>query len=368
MSMIALDVHKRYSVLRAEGENRTLLEERRVEHRRGTIRNAMEKYPKGTPVAVETVGNWYWIVSEIEAAGLEPRLVHAGKAKLFMGLGNKTDKLDAKGLNVLQRNGTLPTVWIPPGDLRDKRELPRTRMTLVRQRTQLKNRIHATLSKYGIEIEGVSDIFGVEGRKRIEKARGELPPETSFATGEMLAHLDSLLEKIGEIEKRIEEVFAPTKEIELLRTIPGIGKILSVVVATEVGDVDRFPSSDRLASYAGTTPRVKSSGDKTRIGRLRTDTNHYLKWAFIEAANALLTSKARHPTRHVSRLYNRIRLRRGHQKAIGAVARHLAESTYWVLKKREPYKDPSLNPEQESKMIKKPISSKGKRARKSHEA
>ena len=96
-------------------------------------------------MAVETVGNWYWIVDEIEQAGMFPRLVHAHKAKLMLGMLNKTDKLDAQGLNRLQRAGTLPRVWIPP--LRDARELPRTRMVLAKQRAQLKNRIHATLAK-----------------------------------------------------------------------------------------------------------------------------------------------------------------------------------------------------------------------------
>ena len=84
-------------------------------------------------MAVETVGNWYRIVSEIEQAGCRLRLVHAGKAKLMLGEVNKTDKLDARGLNKLQRTGTLPEVWIPPGELRDKRELLRTRMVLVRE-------------------------------------------------------------------------------------------------------------------------------------------------------------------------------------------------------------------------------------------
>jgi hypothetical protein len=87
---------------------------------------------------VETIGNWYWIVDEIEAAGCIPRLVHARKAKLMMGEINKTDRLDARGLNRLQRNGTLPTVWIPSGELRDQRDLPRTRMVLVRQRTRVR--------------------------------------------------------------------------------------------------------------------------------------------------------------------------------------------------------------------------------------
>jgi hypothetical protein len=79
-------------------------------------------------VAVETTGNWYWIVDEIEGAGCVPRLVHARKAKLMLGTINKTDKLDARGLNHLQRAGTLPTAWIPSSELRDWRDLPRTRM------------------------------------------------------------------------------------------------------------------------------------------------------------------------------------------------------------------------------------------------
>ena len=95
-------------------------------------------------------------MDEIEAAGQLPPWVHARKAKLMLGMVNKTDKLDAGGLNRLQRTGTLPTVWIPPGVLRDQRDLPRTR---------LKNRIHATLAKYGLRLEGASDLFGRRGRE-----------------------------------------------------------------------------------------------------------------------------------------------------------------------------------------------------------
>jgi len=91
-------------------------------------------------VAVETVGNWYWFVEEIERTGCVPRLVHAAKAKLMLGITNKTDKLDARGLTKLQRAGTIPTVWILLGEVRDKRELTRARMALVQQRTRLKQR------------------------------------------------------------------------------------------------------------------------------------------------------------------------------------------------------------------------------------
>jgi len=118
---------------------------------------------------VETIGNWYWITDEIEAAGMGPRLVNARRAKLMSGSINKTDKLDARGINRLQRSGTLPTVWIPPRDLRDARELPRTRMMFVRQRTKLKNRIHANLAKYGLKTDGASDLFGVRGRRILKE-------------------------------------------------------------------------------------------------------------------------------------------------------------------------------------------------------
>ncbi len=79
----------------------------------------MARCERGTPVAVEATGNWYWIVREIEEARLRPLLVHPRKAKLMMGMIHKTDKLDAHGLNRLQRAGTLPPVWIPPAELRD---------------------------------------------------------------------------------------------------------------------------------------------------------------------------------------------------------------------------------------------------------
>lgn len=110
----------------------------------------------GSPVALETVGNWSWVADEIEAAGIIPRLVHARKARLMMGMLDKTDRLDARRPNRLQRAGTLPTVWLPPGEVRDRRELPRARMVLTRQRTQLKNRLQAMPAKHVLVVDGAS--------------------------------------------------------------------------------------------------------------------------------------------------------------------------------------------------------------------
>lgn len=339
---IAFDSHKRYTLVEREDVETGKTKQFRVEHFLGAIRQCLEGRGKGTPVAVEATGNWYWIVDEIEQAGLEPKLVHPRKAKLMMGMINKTDKLDVHGLNRLQRNGTLPTVWIPPRELRDQREITRARMVMTAHRTRLKNRIQATLSKYGWAVTEASDPFGKKARKELKQAIKQLPPQTAHITEALLEQLDFVQGQIEEIESRMRELVQDTPEMDRLRSLPGIGFILSAVTALEIGDMSRFLSAERYASYAGTTPRVHASGGKIRYGRLRPDVNHYLRWAYIEAAHSVCLHEANYPLRHVSRLYRRIRERKGHGKAIGAVARHLAEATFHVWNRGEPYQDPIL--------------------------
>jgi transposase len=342
MEYIAFDSHKRYTLASVQKQSGGQLCEARVEHERSSIKQFLSRWEPGSPVAVETIGNWYWIVDEIEEAGMVPQLVHARKAKLMLAMVNKTDKLDARGLNRLQRTGTLPTVWIPPRQLRDLRELPRTRMVFSRMGTRLKNRIHATLAKYGLKVEGVTDLFGKKGRKLLPEVLQQLPPQTRFATELLLGQLEEVQKHIKLFEERIRELFSPSPELALVMSLPGVGFILGVVIVLEIGDIERFASAEHLASYCGTTPRVHASGGKVRYGQVRNDVNRYLKWAFTEAANVICLNHRRFPQRHVHRLYERMARRKGYQKAIGAVARHLAEATYWMLMKGEMYREPLL--------------------------
>lgn len=341
MNYIAFDSHKKYTIASVEKQEVAgIVEEVRIEHKHGAIRDYLSRFEPGSPVAVETIGNWYWIVDEIEAAGMQPRLVHARKAKLLMGSINKTDKLDARGLNRQQRMGTLPTVWIPEGGLRDQRELTRTRMMLSAERTRLKNRIHATLGKYALGLQGASDIFGPKYRPALLAHIARLPEQSRYAVRLVLDQLTMVQDQIDAFEARMRTVLKPVPELALITSIPGIGFLLGSIILLEVGDIKRFARAENLASYAGTTPRIYSSGGKTRYGQLRPDVNRYLKWAFIEAACTVGMHHHRWPDRHCARLYARIRERKNHQKAVGAVARHLAEATYWILTKGEAYKEP----------------------------
>jgi len=201
--------------------------------------------------------------------------------------------------------------------------------------------ISGFLAKYGLcdEFEGISDIFGKAGRELIRQCMKQLPSETRYTMRCLVRQPDTVCQEIDRIESRMVKAFEKNEQIEFLMTVPGVGFILAVVISQEIGDVGRFNSPQSLASYSGTVPRGHSSGDKVRFGRLRPDTNHYLKWAFSEAANLIAVNRKRWPHRHVCRLYNRIRQRKGHAKAVGAISRHLAEASYWMLKRNEVYKE-----------------------------
>ena len=126
---IGCDAHKRFSVFVAVDERGSASKPVRVEHAREDFAQFLNQLPERSEIAVESTGHWYWLVDEMERAGHRVHLANPMEAKKRMGKTNKTDALDAKGLAILLRNGTLPESWIPPGPLRDQRELLRTRMS-----------------------------------------------------------------------------------------------------------------------------------------------------------------------------------------------------------------------------------------------
>jgi transposase len=120
-----------------------------------------------------------------------------------------------------------------------------------------------------------------------------------------LEAIDELTEKIEAVEKRIQEQIAPSAEVKLLLTMPGVGEILAPVIWLEIGDVNRFPRAEQLASYAGLVPRVISSGERMRLGSVSRSVNQYLKWAFVEAATCAVKLEA-YRSEHIGRLYRQL--------------------------------------------------------------
>ena len=338
---IGCDAHKKFSIFASIDEKGEYGRSIRVEHAREVFRAFLKDLPAGSKIALETSGCYYWMVDEMEQAGHIPLLGHALTAKRRMEGRHKTNERDARGLAMLLRNGTLPVVWIPPAELRDQREMLRWRMCLSRMRTRVKNRIHGVLQRYNIDI-AVSDLFGDGGRVKLLERVDELPPYSRLSLLEQLQMVDTVETEISECEQVLQEMLYPSAERDLLDSLPCVGKILSAVLALEIGDVRRFGGPDRLVSYAGLVPVARESADWKRKDRCPRDCNTYLKWAYVEAANLISVQRKRWPERHVVQLYERVKQStKMHGKATLAVARHLAEASYWMLRKQHVYQEPN---------------------------
>jgi transposase len=340
---IGCDAHKKFSLFIAMNEEGQYGQAIRVGHERERMRAFLAALPADSQIALETSGSYYWLVEEMEKAGHRPQLAHALTAKRRMEGRHKTDERDARGLAMLLRNGTLPRVWIPPAQLRDQREMLRLRMSLVESRSQVKNRIHGALLRYNVELKA-TDIYAVGGRKELAERLAELPEWTRQSVLKQLETVDHLETQVAACEQSLETMLAPNAERDLLRSMPGVGKILSAVIALEIGDIARFGSAERLVSYAGLVPAARESAGKKRPGKCPADCNGYLKWAFVEAANVIALHHKKWPERHVARLYARVKhSTKMHGKATVAVGRHLAEAAYWILSKQELYREPKSN-------------------------
>ena len=182
---IGCDAHKKFSVFFAVNEKGQSREALRVAHDRELYREFLARLPPHSAIALEASGSYSWLVDEMERAGHCPKLCNPIGAKRRMALTKKTDKLDARGLAILLRDGTLPEVWIPPAELRDRRELLRLRIFLVHLRTRVKNRIHGTLARHTVQIPG-ADLFGVGARLKLGMRLPELPVHSREAVEQEL--------------------------------------------------------------------------------------------------------------------------------------------------------------------------------------
>jgi transposase len=267
---IGCDAHARYSIFVTMDENGRTEAPVRVEHDELEMRRYLGSLPAGSAVAIESTGNWYWLVRAMEEAGLDPHLAHALEVKKRLSGRNKTDHLDAKGLALLLRTGALPEVWIPPAKLLDLRDLMRTRLSVRQQGSALKCRIHAALRRYGLrDYAARGDLFGKHNRAKLAMAIGRLPQETRIATLYEWELLDFLEAQIAALEERIRQRIDSIGWVRLLKSLPGVGIILGATIYLEIGAIERFPTPGHLASYAAWSQPFMPAAANSGKGRRR---------------------------------------------------------------------------------------------------
>lgn len=290
-------------------------------------------YGDQVTAVVESMTGGRFVHDELELRGWDVELADAVKAKALAPLAAKTDKIDARVLAELARRDLVPAIWLPDPSVRAERERARFRLHLVKHRTALKNRIHAALATFGQPVT-VSDLFGRAGRDLL--ARLELPEPWATTLSRSLDMVDDLDRRIGACEAELRALGADHPYVPLLLTVPGIGPTLAYTIASEIGDISRFPSPKHLAGYTGLCPRVYQSGETDRRGRLTKAGPKYLRWALIEAAM--------HAARHerFATKYDRTKRRLGKQRgsriARVELARELATVIWHMLTRQEPFR------------------------------
>lgn len=271
-------------------------------------------------------------VTSIFTLNSEARVILSNpiETKLISHGRTKTDKVDARVLAELARVSYLPEVWQPDADTLRLRHLVTDREGLVRYKTKLKNQVHSILQRNLIGYE-FSDLFGVEGRLWLDELlRAETLDEyecdrLSFNLREITRQQTLVDDLDACIAAFISSRAAIRHQLDLLLSIPGISLASGAAVLAAVGDVTRFRSRERLASYLGLTSRVRQTADKCRLGRISKKGNAYARFMLVESADHLRKS-----TPVYRRFYDRIKRKKNHNVAKVAVARKLAE-LIWVL-------------------------------------
>jgi transposase len=247
-------------------------------------------------------------------------------------LACKTDRIDALVLAELSRRDLVPAIWLPTPEVRAERERARFRLHLVKHRSALKCRIHASLLAFGYP-NRYSDLFGTAGRDYLDELVFPDPWRDNVHAARAL--IDDLTAQIRGIEAGLAQAAAGHRYVPLLRTAPGIGPILGYTIAAELGDITRFESPRKLCGYTGLCPRVYQSGQSERRGRLAKNGPRYLRWAVMEAAvHAAVSPRYRD---HYLRTRRRLGRFRGPKIARVEVARKLTEATWHMLTKGEPF-------------------------------
>ena len=280
---------------------------------------------------VEMMSGAIWVRDRLQAAGWQVEVADARKVKGLAPLACKTDKVDARVLAELCRRDLVPAVWLPSFDDRALRERLNRRMHLVRMRTMARNRIHGVLTQWGLKMP-VTRLRRADGLELLD-ARG-VPAVWRRSVVEALAVIDWLDSRLAPLEQELLPLARADARVVLLATIPGIGPLLGLTIAAEIGDVARFSSARRLVGYAGLAPKVKQSGQSSRTGALSKAGSKALRWAAVEAAQqAWRESNPWHD------LYRDVAKRQGKTNAAKvAVARKVLIAAWHVLSREQPFK------------------------------
>jgi transposase len=292
---------------------------------------AVAPYRADLVVAVECIFTWYWLADLCSREAIPFVLGHALYMKAIHGGKAKNDRIDAHKIAVLLRGGMLPMAYVYPAEMRATRDLLRRRCHLMRKRSELLTHIQNTISQYNLPEFGKKLAYkgnrtGVAEHFPDPAVRASIAMDLS-----LIDHYDALL---TDVELTIVRT-AKQHDVNVfhrLRSVPGIGKILALVILYEIHDIARFPRVQDFASYCRLVKCAKESAGKRLGSSGRKIGNAHLKWAFSEAAVLFLRQNPQG-----QKYFAKLERKHGKGKALTVLAHRLARAVYYMLNRHKAF-------------------------------
>jgi transposase len=322
-----IDLHARtmyVCILNHDGE---IMLHRNMKARPEAFLQAIAPYREGLVVAVECIFTWYWLADLCAQEGIPFVLGQALYMKAIHGGKAKNDKIDSHKIAALLRGGMLPQAYVYPAQMRATRDLLRRRIHLMRKRSELLAHVHNTNSQYNLPEIGKNIAYkanraGVAARFPDPAVQKSIEVDLALIT-----YYDALLTDLElAIVNRAKQHDA--HNFYRLRSIPGVGKILALVMRYEIHEIRRFPSVQDFASYCRLVRCAKESAGKRYGTSGKKIGNAYLKWAFSEAAVLFLRNNE-----PGQKYLARLEKKHDKGKALTILAHKLARAVYYMLRR-----------------------------------
>ena len=326
-----IDLHARKMYLCILDETGEVRLHRNINTERETFLAVIEPFREDVVVAVECMFTWSWIADLCIQEGIPFVLGHALYMKAIHGGKAKNDKIDSKKIAVLLRGGMVPQAYVYPKNMRSSRDLMRRRNHLMRKRAELFAHIQNTRSQYNLP-DPLGCIAKPKNRDGVAERFQDFSVQNMINTD--LSVIEAYDPIIAKMERAIIQMAKHHDPVAhaLLNTIPGIGKILSLVILYEIEDIKRFPRVQEFVSYCRLVKCKKESNGKTYGTSGKKIGNAHLKWAFSEAAVLFLKGNEQ-GRRYLDRLTNK----HGKGKALSILAHKLGRAVYFMLKNKKPF-------------------------------
>ncbi len=292
----------------------------------------VEPYRDGLVVGVECLFCWYWVADLCADQDIPFVLGHAYYMKAIHGGKSKNDRIDSYKIAALLRGGNFPLAYVYPRHMRSTRDLLRRRLFFTRKRAELLGHIQNTNTQYNLEPIGKRIDYAPNRDDLLEHFCEDENVQMSIAVN--MALMDTLEETITELKIFLTQQVKihDASAFYLLKTIPGIGRILALTLIYEICTIDRFPRVQDFLSYARLVKGDRSSDGKPKAGGGAKMGNQHLKWAFSEAAALFLRDNP-----EGKKLRQRLERKHGKGKAMSILGAKLGRAVYHMLRKHQPF-------------------------------